>query len=513
MKKNLLLILAFLSLAFAQSLTHPHIWIKADQKSELLNKISTYQWATDLFNQYKSRVDPKVASHKSNPATLLNTIPGFPGDQKTHREILTVGYEAALLYWLTDNSDYGQLAADILSHYTIEIAKIDGDLEFTTGLSYSHLIDTREFYTKPPMIYDFLHAFLTNNTNTVYDLSSGTRKVFNSGDAQTAFMKMADEVFTKGSINSNHPILEAPGALFNLLSIEDDQLRASYMTKFLNGTPNQNGLIWMMDECRDASVWPEATGYSIGPHRIILELMAVVDSYDPSLNIIPDNIDLVKNAFFFENYKLPNGTNVMRFGDAHRNSLNTVAIMERVLYISQNEGYATMERDAYAMLQALYAEKGGYAPKVSTQNLEWNNPLYLLWGSNIETVHSTPIEYDRSINIDYAGIAMQRNINCKDEKQFGLMAYTGGAHYVHSHLTGIDMELYGLGAVIGSGGGDVGASRRNEDEFRNYHRIYAGHNTVIINGASKGLGKGAWKSDNQLFQNTTVTQAAEPTSL
>ncbi len=127
----------------------------------------------------------------------------------------------------------------------------------------------------------------------------------------------------------------------------------------------------------------------------------------------------------------------------------------------------------------------------------------------------TPITYNSSINIDYAGIAMQRNINTADRVESGLMGYTGGAHYVHSHLSGIDMEIYGLGAVLGTGGGDVGAGNnaRDGDEFRNYHRIYAGHNTVIINGTSKGTGVGAWKADNQLKMNTTVTIAAEPVSL
>lgn len=479
----------------------------------LLEKIANNSWAKNLFDQYKSRVDPEVVKHNSNPETVLNTIPDFPGEAIEHREALTLGYEAALLYWLTDDNDYGQLAADILSHYTQEVAAISGDLEFTTGKSYSHLIDTREYYTKPPMIYDFVHGFLKDTTNNVYDRESETRSVFDFTIAQDAFIKMADNVFDKGSINSNHPILEAPGALFNLLSIEDDAIRASYMDDFMKGTPKQNGLTWMMDECNRSTVWPEATGYSVGPHRIILELMIVVENYDPSLNVIAQNKDIVKNAFLFENYKFPNLQNVMRFGDAHRNSLNTVAILERVLKISEMKSYGTLKNDAYAMLQALYNDKGGYNPSVSTQSLEWNNPYYLLYGANIETATAAPIDYSRSINIDYAGIAMQRNIETSDVEQYGLMGYTGGAHYVHSHLTGIDMELYGLGAAIGSGGGDVGASNREDDVFRNYHRIFAGHNTVIVNGASKGEGKGSWKGDNQLLQQTTQTISAEPASL
>lgn len=512
MTATAMLILLALS-SFAQSLSHPHIWVNQQDKALILQKVSSHSWAQDMVNQYKSRVDPHKENHKIEPEKILTDIPGFPGNKKDHNTALTLGYESALLYWLTQDDDYGQLAADILNHYTTEISAINGDLKFTDDYSYSHLIDTREFYTKPPIIYDFIYSFINNSNNQVYSLSTGTRSSFDISSAQEAFIKMADEVFTKGSINSNHPILEAPGALFNLLSIEDDSTRAEYFNKFMVGTPKQNGLNWMMEVCQNSTLWPEATGYSIGPHRIILELMIVADRYAPNLNIVSDNQQIIENALFFENYKFPDLNSVMRFGDAHRYQLNTISILERVLKLSQMHSMTDLNNTSYAMLQALYKAKGGYSPKVSTQTLEWNNPYHLLWGETIETQNTPEIDYARSINIDYAGIAMQRNISTSNESKFGLMAYTGGAHYVHSHLTGIDMELYGLGAAIGSGGGDVGASNRNDDVFRNYHRIYAGHNTVIVNGTSKGLGQGAWKGDNQLLQQTTVTIAAEPASL
>ncbi len=74
----------------------------------------------------------------------------------------------------------------------------------------------------------------------------------------------------------------------------------------------------------------------------------------------------------------------MRFGDAHRTSLNTEDLMERVFVISKRKGYADLELKATEMLKAFYSNKGGFNPSVSTQTLEWNNPLNLLWNSNIE---------------------------------------------------------------------------------------------------------------------------------
>lgn len=516
MKKYILftVLVTFNLMVKAQTLTHPHIWVKDSEKQVILDKIAQNTWATNLFNQYKSRVDASKNSHKLNPATILNTIPAFPGDKNTHINILTLGFESSLLYWLTGDEDYAQLAADILYNYTKTISQISGDVDFHSG-SDGFLIDSRANYTKPPMIYDFVHAFLMKAGTTVYDKNTGTRVPFNFTYSENTFKKLADNVFTRGSINSNHPVLEAPGALFNVLSIENDATRQTYFNNFMNGTSKQNGLTWMMNECKDSGVWPEATGYSIGPQRIVLELMEVVDRYNPSLNIIANNKAILEESFFFENYRFPNNKEVMRFGDAHRTSLNTEDLMERVFVMSKRKTYADLELKSREMLKAFYFNKGGYKPSVTTQTLEWNNPLDLLWMSNIDLTNVNPITYNSSINIDYAGIAMQRNINASDRVESGLMGYTGGAHYVHSHLSGIDMEIYGLGAVMGTGGGDVGAGNnaRDGDEFRNYHRIYAGHNTVIINGTSKGTGVGAWKADNQIKMDKTVTLAAEPASL
>ncbi|WP_159951708.1 T9SS type A sorting domain-containing protein [Polaribacter septentrionalilitoris] len=496
-----------------KNIEHPRIWVKDSDKQSILDKINTVTWAKKLFDQYKSRVASLKSSHGANPQTIVNSIPALPGSRTTHRERLTMGFDAALLYWLTGDNDYGQIAADILHQYTTEISKKSGNIDFHKGSGSTYLIDSREAYTKPPMIYDFVFGFLMKPETTVYDKSTQTRVKFNFTKAETAFKKLADNVFSRGGLNNNHPVLEAPGALFNTLAIDDDATREAYFNKFMNGTSRQNGLTWMMEECKESGIWPESTGYTLGPQRIILELMEIVDKYKPSLNVVDDNLDIIESSFLFEDFRFPNGNEVMRFGDGHRTRLNTQALMERVVVITNRKGYTNFKDKSEAILKAIYDNKSnGYNPTVSTQSLEWNNPLQLLYNIDVDATNVMPINYNRSINISHAGITMQRNINTTNVEEYGLMGYTGGAHYVHSHLSGIDMELYGLGVVLGTGGGDVGASARNGEEFRNYHRIFAGHNTVIVNGKSKGGGKGSWKSDNQLFMNKTQTLAIEPKS-
>ena len=64
------------------------------------------------------------------------------------------------------------------------------------------------------------------------------------------------------------------------------------------------------------------------------------------------------------------------------------------------------------------------------------------------------------------------------------------------------MELYGLGEVLGVQGGE---SDRGSDFHRKYLFVYAGNNTVVVNGTSHG--KGGWQD---MAQNTTQTVALEP---
>jgi len=51
------------------------------------------------------------------------------------------------------------------------------------------------------------------------------------------------------------------------------------------------------------------------------------------------------------------------------------------------------------------------------------------------------------------------------------------------------------------------------EQLDHYFRLYAGNNTVVVNGTSHGLDEGSWKGKANVWQNTVVNIAAEPKHL
>ena len=84
-------------------------------------------------------------------------------------------------------------------------------------------------------------------------------------------------------------------------------------------------------------------------------------------------------------------------------------------------------------------------------------------------------------------LVLQRNLSSSNKPKDGLMCFVGGAHMVHGHAEGMNIELYGEGQVLGV---DNGRKRYGVDLHENYSRIFAAHNTVIVNGSSQG--EGGW---------------------
>ncbi len=492
-----------------QSLVHPHIWVSPSDRASILDNISNYTWANSMFTQLKDRHNTRANSHVNNPSSEINMIPAIPGDRTTHRSRLNVGVECAILYYLTEDEKYAQIASDILHQYVKLLSAQNVDFEFYSA-SFNHLIPPRELFPRVAMIYDFVQPFISKLGKTVYDLASNSRVVFNFETSQKAFEVMAENVIQIGGNGSNHPVLELPGALYSVLCMEDDETRAGYFDLLMNGAANsrQPGVNWMLDRFSPVErLWPESTGYGKFTHALFVQLMNVIDDYKPDLNIIDDNKDLLESLFIYENFLYPNGA-TMAYGDINRNFADHGHIFRSILKIADKKGYSELKERAASTLKKIYAKEGGYNPVIENQRLEWNNPLQLLWGVNIEASISDAGEPQYgTVKATHAGVVMQRNYSGVNDEQNGLMYYTGGGTYVHTHATGLDMEIYGAGYVIGP---DYGSGTYGTDIHEQYAVSYAAHNTIIVNGTS---GRGPKTNGNSTWQNivdSIVLEASEP---
>ncbi|WP_299012512.1 T9SS type A sorting domain-containing protein [uncultured Polaribacter sp.] len=494
------------------SLTHPHIWVSSSDKQEILNNISNFSWANSLFTQLQTRNSAIANNHGNNPSSEISAIPAIPGNRTTHRTKLNIGAESAILYYLTEDEKYAQLASDILNEY-VKLLKDRNPvtLEFYAP-NFNHLIQCRELFTRVAMIYDFVEPFLSKEGTTVYDLASRSQVPFNFDDAQKALEVMTENVIKVGGNGSNHPVLELPGALYSVMCMRDDAKREAYFNLLMNGAANSNqpGINWMLGEFSDEDrLWPEAANYAKFTHALFIQLMNVVDRYKPELNIIDDNKDLLESIFDYENYLYPNGATIA-FGDIGRTFTDHAHIFRSVLEIADRKDFTDLKDRAASTLQKIYTEEGGYRPEIFNQRLEWHNPLQLLWGVNIDASVPATGEIKRTtITAAHAGVVMQRNYSGVNDLQNGLMYYTGGGTYVHAHATGLDMEIYGAGYVIGP---DFGGSpsQYGTPIHEQYAVSYAAHNTIIVNGTS---GRGPKTNGASTWQNIVdpiVLEASEP---
>ena len=348
------------------------------------------------------------------------------------------------------------------------------------------------------MTYDLIAPFILNDTNTIYNQSTDQRELFDYIKAQATFKKLADEVLYKGNIGSNHPVLE------------DDIQRANYFNLFMNGDKEtQDGFHDIMQTIKDNHfLWPESASYGKEAHEVCLRLLEVVDRYAPSLNMINSHRKALKGAFLYEDWKYPNLNAMVRFGDSRRTKhAHFENLYLKVLAISNRAGLDTYKNLAIDYLQGVYNNEQNFVPTIANETLEWDNPTMLFWGIDLDFENnSSKVDYHTSAIYPHAGVGVLRNYVEVDNETYGLMGFIGGGHYVHSHLTEIEMELYGAGS-----GDPKASSTRGTEGYMNYDRVYAGHNTVIISGDSKGKHEGmAWKWDNAVYQNTSIISAIEP---
>lgn len=527
----ILLLMFFMGISNAQSLEHPVIMVTQDEKDKILALIKNYDWAQQIVDQLHDSVDGSLEAYKTNPNTILDQVPAFATSDHqnlekeagavaaAHNKIVTLAANSGMLFYLTEEERYAQFTADILNVYFDHIAPLTPETTTICGYAF---FDPRTTYDQLAIAYDFIFDYLKQPQTKVYNKKKGIQVAFDNTKAQKAIQNIVGNVLQEygpadsyGKQISNHPILTAPGALFGILCVEDDVERERLFKIFWEtGTAHQNSFTkTILPMFSSQGIWPESLSYSFMP--IISMVLNIVDRVKPEMNVTENNQHIFEGNFLFDYLRNPDRTFV-RYGDSKRYNDFTAPLYRYTLNIADRRGYQNLKSKAEVALTQSYKSQGGYRPNLGQGSI-FNNysALQLFWAVPLpEKINETVNLNKQTVIVDHAGIALQRNYVDTDNEIYGLCGIIGGAHYVHSHLTGIAMELYGAGYVMAPNAGlPPSVPERLIPLHEHYFRLYAGNNTVVVNGSSHGLDEGSWKGKANVWQNTTINIAAEPKHL
>lgn len=417
-----------------------------------------------------------------------------------HRRILELAVDSSVLYWLTGEDKYAAFSADLLSLFCEALAPMNtnpADAKNWGLISNNHLLEARWFSNTLPIIYDFISPYI--DQHPIYDPIANVRRPFNRNRAQDVFRKYIHLALEKGILNCNWVVFESSSLVNSALALDDPAERARYMDYFLNtDTPRQQSLKTFMTFFTEDDFWFESLSYGDETITFLTYLFSVADRQYPELNLLQKYPVLYDAIHLLPRYQFPNGDSV-RFGDSHRLMEEDPYCFEMMNRLAVQHGQVDAQRRAEGALHRLI-EEGKYDRSDSEkQSYVYTRPLKLLWFEPTLGGEAIALEHPRTDTLAHAGLILQRNA---EDAENGMMIWQGGAHHVHAHVTGMHMELYGKGEVVGV---EAGKGAYPTEIHKEYYRLYAAHNTVIVNNASRG--QGGWID---IGQDTVQVVSAEP---
>jgi len=512
--------------------TRPMIWVTDTDRTPVLDKIKSQTWARDAFAAMQMRVADAIVQHQRDPDAFLRGLPlvidpANPGAHPTLALIggnmasqpdrdargklqrhLLIGVDCGVLYFLTRDAAYARCAADIL-HATVEalVRMKPNESTVNGGWIYpeDHLYEARALGAQLPLLYDFVHSHLKTGA-TIYDLGSRKPTAFDFAHAQQVFRTYARLAIEHGIIDANWPVLEMPSLTHNVLALDDAAERSRLLAHVTHlDTPNQDSLAKVVAEyAKPGSVWPESFQYSAGVSSLATYLVALLRRQDPPAPLPPGYAQIPLSLARLSEWKFPNGEYI-RLGDGPRQAGTAYESYEIAYALGQREGDANL-RATFGALINLGIEQGEYQRTRPLGHRSgasiYLSPLQLLWFAPEITGKMAPPAPRTTDVIPFAGAVLQRNFSNARNPEHSLMAVVSGGHYVHAHASGMALELYGAGQVLGA---NAGKGTYTTDEHENYRRLFAAYNTVIVNGASRS--EGGWVN---LGINTVETITLEP---
>lgn len=501
----------------------PFIWVRDSEKAGILAKISGNPWATSVYNGMIARVAADLASHQSDRDAFLRELPvdwtlatpkfktipaysessvRYPAHAKFNDAV-----DCAVLYYLTGDAKYARCAGDILHNAVKTMLPVSASTSIGNGgwiFQTDFLKEARVTGTQMAIVYDFLYSWL--QANQVYDVKTAAMVNFNFTDAQSFFRKYYQLTRDHGQKDSNWSALMATTMLNNLLALDDAAERDTALQIYLTtGTSRQASLDYDYRHYTETGdIWPESLQYAGAVGTIRSTHMVLLERVDPSLSLFDKYPNLPLSLPRISYLRYPNGEQVL-FGDGGRaGSSGPFFEYEQVYQHALARGRTDLTSFFGSLINGGVADGNYDRSKVDNySNLgSQNEPLQLLWQAATLAEPAVTPELPRTDTLPFAGIALQRNPAPSNNTNYGLMCFVGGAAHIHSHASGMSMELYGLGEVLGS---KSGTENYGSDINEKFYRLFASNNTIIVNGASRG--EGGWGG---FGINTVQTVAMEP---
>ena len=498
--------------------SRPFIWVRDSEKAGILAKIATNAWATSVYNALAARTAPTLASYQANRDGYLRALPvnwavapptfkigssSYGAGEKYFNKAL----DCAVLYYLTGDTNYAQCAADILHNSVQAFQNLSPSSSVGNGgwlIPGDLLYEARQVGCQLPIIYDFLYQYL--RANQVYDVGTAGLTHFSFTNAQYVFRTYYQLVRDHGQKDSNWSALMATCMLNNLLALDSATERAAALQIYLvTGSTRQASLQYdYRVYTQPGDIWPESLQYSGGVGSIRSTHMVLLERYDPTLNLFGVYSNLPTSLPRISYLAYPNGEQIS-FGDGHRTGQGQPFFRCELVY---QHALARGRTNLTAFFGSLI--NGGVAAGSYNRSMlddyaklgQHDEPLELLWQAPTISEPSVSPALPRTDTLPFAGIALQRNPTTVSNSTYGLMGFVGGAAHVHSHASGMGMELFGMGQVMGA---KSGRTTYQTPLNENHYRVFAANNTIIVNGASRG--EGGWGG---FGMNTVQVVAMEP---
>lgn len=492
----------------------PFIWVDSNDRDAILNKIDQQQWASSYYHKFKQRLDNDIREYKIQPNDFLSHIPfaeeAIDGEiipplrpvnyddrnakkfSSKHMFYLQVAIDCGLMYYLTQEEQYAQCALDILYTYVIGINQLELDTDTRNGgwlyTNGQHLREAREIGAQIPIVYDFVSPFIALG-GLPYDFAQQKKVGFPHQEAQEVFRTYVELAINRGHTGSNWSVLESLSFAHNLLALDDEDEREHYLDILLTeGSSQQDPLTTITSVYKmDGDVYPETSQYSSGVASLTCHLMVLLNKYKPSLHLGQEYAKVALALSRWEDMRFPNGE-IVRFGDGHRHMRTSYDNYELAYHIGMTDSVpALVEKYGNLLTTAINEgryQRGGLGGRPFSAH-PYLQPLDLLWFQ--DTIEGTKVSAKvyRSDNMRHAALYLQRNLSSTGNPEDGMMYFVAGAPMVHGNANGMNMELYGKGQVLGA---EQGRVRYGNEMHENYSRLFAAHNTVIVNGSSRGDG-------------------------